>query len=93
MTLLWKVLLWYLLVMNLIAFAVCGIDKKKARRGAWRIPEKTLFLLSGLGGCYGFLMGMLVFHHKTRHWSFRILIPVFCLLWTAGIGAGLWFFR
>lgn len=76
-----KWFLLYLAGMSLLAFALCGIDKQKARKKRWRIPEKTLFLVSGLGGAFGFLLGMFVFHHKTRHWAFRILIPIFCLLW------------
>lgn len=80
-----KWLLLYLAGMSLLAFLLCGIDKRKARKKRWRIPEKTLFLVSGLGGAFGFLLGMFLFHHKTRHWTFRILIPLFCLLWV-GIG-------
>ena len=51
-------LLWYLAAVNVVTFTVYGIDKSKARRGAWRIPEKTLFLLPLLGGSVGALLGM-----------------------------------
>ena len=61
-------LLWYLAAVNLVTFTVYGVDKAKARRGAWRVPEKTLFLLPLLGGSVGALLGMLVFRHKTKHW-------------------------
>ena len=54
-------LLWYLAAVNLVTFTVYGVDKAKARRGAWRVPEKTLFLLPLLGGSVGALLGMLVF--------------------------------
>ena len=63
-------LLWYLAAVNLVTFTVYGVDKAKARRGAWRVPEKTLFLLPLLGGSVGALLGMLVFRHKTKHWYF-----------------------
>ena len=74
-------LLGYLLALNLIAFIVCGIDKFKAQHDRWRVPEKTLFLLSALGGALGFYLGMRCFRHKTKHLSFQILIPLFFLLW------------
>lgn len=79
-----KILLIYLGVINLLGLALCGIDKRRAKRGRWRIPERRLLALSGLGGCFGFLLGMLIFRHKTRHWRFRILVPLFCVLW-AGV--------
>ena len=64
------VLLVWLAAINLVTFAVYGIDKAKAKRGTWRVPEKTLFLLPLLGGSLGALLGMRVFHHKTKHWYF-----------------------
>ena len=66
-----------------------GIDKSKARRGAWRIPEKTLFLLPLLGGSVGALLGMKVFRHKTKHWYFVWGIPIILLAQTA-LAAWLW---
>lgn len=83
----WKALAAYLCIMNLIGFIICFADKKKAQKGAWRIPEKTLFTVSGLGGCFGFFIGMRIFRHKTKHLSFRILIPLFCVLWIAAVVA------
>ena len=53
-----------------------GIDKSKAKRGAWRIPEKTLFLLSIIGGSVGTWLGMYAFHHKTKHWYFVVGMPL-----------------
>ena len=70
----------YLVFMNLIAFIAMGVDKSKAKRGAWRIPEKTLFLLSLLGGSIGSLAGMYTFRHKTRHMKFVIGMPAVLLL-------------
>ena len=81
----WALLGCYLLVMNLITFFVFGIDKWKAKRkrtheSTRRVPEKTLFLLSILGGSVGALLGMRVWHHKTLHRSFRIGIPLILIL-------------
>ena len=64
-----------LLVMNLLAFALMGIDKAKAKRGAWRIPEKTLFLVTALFGGLGGTLGMTFFRHKTKHWYFKLGFP------------------
>ena len=82
-------LLWYLAAVNVVTFTVYGIDKRKARRGAWRIPEKTLFLLQLLGGSVGALLGMKVFRHKTKHWYFVWGIPIILLAQTA-LAAWLW---
>ncbi len=68
------VALW-LAVINVVTFAVYGADKRRARRGAWRVSEKTLFLLPLLGGSVGALAGMRVFHHKTKHWYFVWGVP------------------
>ena len=70
--------LW-LIAINLVTFAVYGADKRRARRGAWRVPEKTLFLLPLLGGSVGALLGMRVFHHKTKHWYFVWGVPAILL--------------
>ena len=64
-----------LLVMNLISFALMGIDKLKAKKGAWRIPEKTLFLATALFGGLGGTLGMTFFRHKTKHWYFKLGFP------------------
>ena len=69
------ILLVVLIVMNLLAFALMGIDKMKARRGSWRIPEKTLFLVTALFGGLGGTLGMKVFRHKTKHWYFKWGFP------------------
>ncbi len=80
-------LLWYLAAVNLVTFTVYGVDKAKARRGAWRVPEKTLFLLPLLGGSVGALLGMLVSRHKTKHWYFVWGIPLILL---AQIALAVW---
>ena len=69
----------WLIAINLVTFAVYGADKRRARRGAWRVPEKTLFLLPLLGGSLGALLGMLTFRHKTKHWYFVWGIPLILL--------------
>lgn len=64
-----------LVVMNVLAFALMGIDKAKAKAGAWRIPEKTLFLVTALFGGLGGTLGMIFFRHKTKHWYFKLGFP------------------
>lgn len=74
-------MIWMLLaVMNLLSFTLMGIDKMKAKRGTWRIPEKTLFLATALFGGLGGVLGMQVFRHKTRHLSFKIGYPVLLII-------------
>ena len=73
-------LLGYLLLVNLTAFVLMGLDKRRARRERWRIPEKTLFLPAVLGGSVGAIAGMYLFRHKTRHWYFRLGLPALLLL-------------
>ena len=70
-----KVLIGYLAAVNLFAFCLMGTDKSRARRHAWRIPEKALFLAALLGGSVGALAGMYGFHHKTKHWYFVVGMP------------------
>ena len=92
-----KVLLVWVLAWTVIAFALMGIDKAKAKRHKQRIPEKMLFLSAILGGSVGSLLGMYLFHHKslfrhkTKHWSFRIGMPVILLVQVALLL--LWSFR
>ena len=66
----------YLIIMNLAGFVFMAIDKRKARRNKWRIPEAILFLFAIFGGSAGCLLGMHVFHHKTQKPRFYIGIPV-----------------
>ena len=77
---LWQAAAGYLAAVNLAAFALMGLDKRRARRGAWRISEKTLFLPAVLGGALGGLLGMRVFHHKTKHWYFRFGMPALLIV-------------
>ena len=75
-----KVLIGYLILMNLAAFAMYGIDKNRAIKDKWRIPEKTLLIVALVGGSLGALAGMRVFHHKTKHWKFMIGVPACMIL-------------
>lgn len=65
----------YALIANLIGFLLMGIDKRKARRKAFRIPESTLFVIALIGGSIGCILGMYVFRHKTQHWYFVFGMP------------------
>lgn len=77
---LYKILIVYFVILNLLGFAAMGSDKKRAIRGAWRISEASLFLTALLGGALGCTLGMHYFHHKTRHWYFRYGMPLILLL-------------
>ena len=71
-----NILIIYLVIINLAAFFIFGIDKRRAIKNRWRIAESTLFLLALIGGSIGAEAGMYVFHHKTRHLRFVIGIPL-----------------
>ena len=75
-----KIILRYLFAINVVAFFAFGIDKLKAKRDKWRIPESTLLSMAVLGGSIGALAGMKVWRHKTLHDKFRIGIPVIIAL-------------
>ena len=75
-----EIILIYLLIINLVAFYLYGNDKRRAKKGRWRIPENTLLLIALIGGSIGALLGMKVFRHKTKHWKFKILVPLFLIL-------------
>lgn len=77
----------YLIVMNIAAFIVYGVDKAKARRGQWRVSERTLMALAALGGACGAWLAMRAFHHKTKHRKFTVCVPLFMALWCALLAA------
>ena len=81
-----QILCIYLLAANLVLFAMMGIDKYKARKGLWRIPEKTLFITAILGGSIGGILGMKLFRHKTLHNSFRFGFPAILIAQLAMAG-------
>ena len=84
---------WVFLVVwaavNLTAFALYGMDKRRAIRGAWRIPERTLIAIALLLGGVGALAGMQVFRHKTKHLSFRICVPLGAAISLAALAAAM----
>ena len=75
-----KIILIYLAVINLITFITYGIDKLKAKKHLWRIPESTLLLLAIMGGSVGAILGMKVWDHKMRHKIFKYGIPAILIL-------------
>nr|WP_129596235.1 DUF1294 domain-containing protein [Anaerophilus nitritogenes] len=75
----------YLIFINLYSFLLTFIDKYKSKKDAWRIKERTFFIVSFLGGAIGVIMGMSIFRHKTQHKSFYIGIPLIFLLHMIGI--------
>ena len=79
-------ILIYVAVMSLIAFAAFGLDKYKAKADKWRTPEKTLFILAIIGGGIGAFLGMRVFRHKTKHKQFVIGIPAIMIVQLILIG-------
>ena len=81
-------ILIYLAIMNLVGFLLMGIDKAKAKRHAFRIPEATLFLVAAFGGSIGSIIGMYTFRHKTKHKTFvygmpAILAAQLLIVWVA----------
>ena len=75
-----SIIILYLLAINIVAFIAFGVDKYKAKRDKWRIPESTLLTMAVLGGSIGALAGMRFWRHKTLHDKFRIGIPVIIVL-------------
>ena len=70
-----KMILLYLLIVNALGFLLMLVDKRKAQKNLWRIPESTLFLMAAIGGSIGSIAGMYKFRHKTKHWYFVIGMP------------------
>ena len=85
----WKNILIYFICINLIGFFVMWLDKRKAKKGAWRVPEKTLFIITGLGGGIGTIAGMYVFRHKTQKIQFVVGFPLITILEIITV---IWFF-
>jgi len=77
-----------LVIVNGIAFALMGHDKKCARQGKWRVPEKMLFLATACFGGLGGVLGMKVFHHKTKHWYFKVFFPTLLIVQIALLAFG-----
>lgn len=73
-------LIVYFVSVNIIGFALMGIDKHRAKKRAFRIPEATLFIVALIGGSIGSILGMYAFRHKTRHWYFVYGMPAIFIL-------------
>ena len=78
-----KIILGYLLAVNIATFFLYGIDKYKAKKGRWRISEATLLLMAVIGGSIGAWAGMRLWHHKTMHKKFKYGIPIIIILQVA----------
>ena len=78
-----RILTIYLIAINILTFLIFGLDKRKARKGKWRIPEATLIGLAVAGGSIGALLGMYLFRHKTQKRKFNLGIPAILLLQAA----------
>ncbi len=83
--------LTFVIVMNAVSFALMGHDKKNARQGKRRVPEKRLFLAAVCFGGLGGVLGMRVFRHKTQHWYFRVFFPALLVVQIALLAAGAYF--
>ena len=81
-----------IVIMNIATFVLMGHDKRCARQGKWRVPEKTLFLVTACFGGLGGVLGMKVFHHKTQHWYFRVFFIVLLVLQIVVIAGGLYLY-
>lgn len=84
-----KYIIAYLIIINIAGLFVMWLDKYKARRHLWRIPEKTLFFVSLIGGSAGAICGMYMFRHKTKHWYFVIGFPIILMI---QIALGIWLY-
>lgn len=73
-------LIIYFVIINIVGFAIMGIDKRKAIKRTFRIPEATLFIVALIGGSVGSIIGMQVFRHKTRHWYFVFGMPAILIV-------------
>ena len=76
----WQNITIYLVIINLFGFFIMWLDKRKAKKGAWRIPEKTLFIITAIGGGIGTTAGMYAFRHKTQKVQFAIGFPLITIL-------------
>ena len=70
----------YLIIVNILAFSLCFIDKRKAIKQKYRISEDTLLFISLIGGCFGLVLSMNIYHHKTKKLKFK-LVYLLCIIW------------
>lgn len=78
-----KIFLIYVVIINIATFSLYGIDKRKAKKNAWRIKESTLLFAALIGGSVGALAGIYIFRHKTKHLKFKIGVPLILILQVA----------
>ena len=79
-----------LAAMNLISFALMAYDKRCAKKGKWRVSEKTLFIATACFGGLGGVLGMQLLRHKTKHWYFRLFFPMMLAVQIALLAAGVY---
>ena len=84
-----KWLLIWVLALSMLDFVLMGVDKRKAKKHRWRVPEKTFFLIALVGGSPGAILGMYAFRHKTRHWYFKWGLPAILI---AQLALGGWLY-
>ena len=80
-----KNIIIYLICINLFGFFIMWLDKRKAKMGSWRIQEKTIFIITALGGGFGTIAGMYKFRHKTQKLNFTIGLPLITILEIIGV--------
>jgi len=80
-----KLIFLYLLIVNALAFLLMLVDKRKAQKKLWRIPESTLLLTAAIGGSIGSLCGMYIFRHKTKHLKFTLGVPAILIVQIAAV--------
>ena len=73
-------MIWILIALNLISFTLMFVDKRRAIAHQWRISEKMLFISAACFGGAGAWIGMMAFRHKTKHWRFKLFLPLFTLI-------------
>lgn len=88
---LYIILAGYLVLVNLIGYLSMWSDKKRAIKGKYRIPEKTLFTIAIIGGSVGSILGMNHFRHKTKHWYFKYGMPAILILQLVG-AESIWYY-
>ena len=81
-----------LVVTNLISFFLMWKDKNAAKKGAWRVKERTLFIVTGCFGGLGGVLGMQLLRHKTKHWYFKVFFPVMLVIQIVLRSLGMKFF-
>lgn len=80
------IILLYILIINLLGLVLYALDKAKSKRkGSRRIPERVLLWVARLGGGLGCWLGMMLFRHKTKHIHFKILVPLWTILWVVAL--------